>query len=235
MPISADFPFQEYLPFWDALPRELQTELRAAAQLRHAHTDQVIHTGGRCDGFFIIVSGRLRCRTAAESGRSITLFRLFAHDVCLFSASCILKSISFTVTIEAECDTDYLRIPPAVYRRVSAASAQAAQFTNEILASRFSDVMWLMDQLLNGFSYRRGAPVRQRYAAHHARKNCAAFGKRARSRYARTQLPRARRHDHAFPRRHCDCRQRAAVRARRRRHSVTLSQTAALPFAIFVP
>lgn len=149
MPLSADFPFQEYLPFWDALPREMQTELRAAAQLRHAHTDQVIHTGGRCDGFFIIVSGRLRCRTAAESGRSITLFRLFAHDVCLFSASCILKSISFTVTIEAECDTDYLRIPPAVYRRVSAASAQAAQFTNEILASRFSDVMWLMDQLLN--------------------------------------------------------------------------------------
>ena len=40
-------------------------------------------------------------------------------------------------------------IPPEVYRQLMEQSAPAANFTNELMAGHFSDVMWLLDQVLN--------------------------------------------------------------------------------------
>ena len=86
-------------------------------------------------------SGQLRAYILSEAGREITLYRLFDLDICLFSASCIMRSIQFEVTIEAEKDTDLLVIPAEIYKGIMEESAPAANFTNEIMASRFSEVM----------------------------------------------------------------------------------------------
>ena len=84
----------------------------------------------------------------SEEGREITLFRLFERDLCLFSASCMMPNIQFDTIIETEKDTDFWLIPPNVYKSVMEASAALANYTNEILSSRFSDVMWLMEQII---------------------------------------------------------------------------------------
>ena len=54
----------------------------------------------------------------------------------------------FDVLIEAEKDTDVWVIPPNIYRTVGEESAPMANYTNQIIASRFSDVMWTMDQIM---------------------------------------------------------------------------------------
>ena len=69
-------------------------------------------------------------------------------DICLFSASCMMHSIQFDITIEAERDTDFWLIPTEVYKRMMETSAPLANYTNEIMASRFSEVMWLMEQIM---------------------------------------------------------------------------------------
>ena len=61
----------------------------------------------------------------------------------------MVKSILFDVIVEAEQDTEILHIPVDVYRDLMDNSAAVANFTNELMAARFSDVMWLMDQVLN--------------------------------------------------------------------------------------
>lgn len=76
------------------------------------------------------------------------MYRLFERDICLFSASCMMNSIQFDMTVSAEKDTEVLVIPSEIYKDVMEASAPLATYTNEVMASRFSDVMWLVDQVL---------------------------------------------------------------------------------------
>ena len=84
----------------------------------------------------------------SEEGREITLYRLLEGDICLFSASCMMRSIQFEVMIEAEKDTELWIIPSDSYKSVMDQSAPLANFTNEVMAARFSEVMWLLEQIL---------------------------------------------------------------------------------------
>ena len=93
-------------------------------------------------------SGQLRAYILSEEGREITIYRLFDRDMCLFSASCMMRSIQFDVTIAAEKDTDLWIIPVEIYQSIMAESAPLANYTNEIMAARFSDVMWLIEQIM---------------------------------------------------------------------------------------
>lgn len=80
--------------------------------------------------------------------REITLYRLFERDLCLFSASCMMRSIQFDITIQAEKDTELWVIPAEIYKQVMDESAPLSNFTGEVMAARFSDVMWLIEQIL---------------------------------------------------------------------------------------
>ena len=64
------------------------------------------------------------------------------------SASCIMRSIQFEVTIEAEKDTELWVIAAETYQGIMEESAPVSNYTNELMSSRFSDVMWLMEQIM---------------------------------------------------------------------------------------
>ncbi len=96
----------------------------------------------------LILSGQIRAYTTSSDGREITLYRLFDRDICLFSASCIMNSIQFDITLAAEKDSEVVVIPSETYKKIMNVSAPLANFTNEVMASRFSDVMWLVDQVM---------------------------------------------------------------------------------------
>ena len=141
--------FQSYFPIWDKLSRTQQERILESLACRQVEKGTVIHNGSAdCVGLLVVRSGQLRAYILSDEGREITVYRLFDRDICLFSASCILRSAQFDITIEAEKDTDLWVIPPEVYRGVMEASAPAANYTNEIMAARFSEVMWLVEQIL---------------------------------------------------------------------------------------
>lgn len=141
--------FQDFFPVWDKLTPHQQEKLANTVRYEYAKKGTIIHNGSLdCVGVLLIHSGQLRAYMISEEGREITLFRLFERDLCLFSASCMMPNIQFDTIIEAEKDTDFWLIPPNVYKSVMEASAALANYTNEILSSRFSDVMWLMEQIM---------------------------------------------------------------------------------------
>ena len=137
-----------YFPIWNKLNINEQQALSAKAQELHYNRGDLIHTGGDCMGLVLVTSGQLRAYTVSEDGREITLYRLFERDICLFSASCMMNSIQFDIALSAEKDTDVILIPSDIYRSIMEGSAPLANYTNEVMASRFSDVMWLMDQIM---------------------------------------------------------------------------------------
>ena len=138
-----------YLPIWKQLSKEDQQALEAAAIFRSVPKGTIVHNGSAdCIGVLVIKSGQLRSYIVSDEGREVTLYRLLERDICLFSAACMMSSIRFEVTIETEKDSDIWLIQTDTYREVMERSAPLANYTCQVLASRFTEVMWLMDQIL---------------------------------------------------------------------------------------
>ncbi|MBM6898897.1 Crp/Fnr family transcriptional regulator [Gemmiger formicilis] len=141
--------FAQYFPVWDKLTPAWQRDLAAAAVLRKVPAGTLLHNGSAdCIGFLLVRTGQLRAYILSDEGREITLYRLFARDMCLLSASCILRGLQYDVAIQAEKDTELWQIPAQRYKQLMEESAPVANYTNEVMATRFSDVMWLMEQIL---------------------------------------------------------------------------------------
>ena len=139
----------EYFPIWEKLNENEKATLTEAAQPRVVKKGTVVYNGSSdCVGLFLIRSGQLRAYILSDEGREVTIYRLFERDICLFSASCMMSSIQFEIAIEADKDTELWVIPSAVYKHLMEESAVIANYTNEIMASRFSEVMWLIEQIM---------------------------------------------------------------------------------------
>ena len=141
--------FQDYFPIWNKLTALQQNRILGSLISRKAEKGTIIHNGSMdCTGLLLIKSGLLRAYILSDEGREITIYRLFERDMCLFSASCIMRSIQFEITIEAEKDTELWVIPAEIYKSIMEESAPVANYTNELMATRFSDVMWLIEQIM---------------------------------------------------------------------------------------
>ena len=139
----------EYLPFWNKLTAQQQRRLADSAEVLRAKAGAVIHNGSMdCLGLLVIRSGQLRVYILSQEGREITLFRLFQRDSCLFSSSCVLPDIQFDVIIEAEKDSEMWVIPSGQFKELMEQSAAAANYANQLISSSFSEVVWLMEQIM---------------------------------------------------------------------------------------
>ncbi len=137
-----------YFPIWNQLNTDDRRSLSANARVMHYNKGDLIHTGEKCTGLILVTAGQLRAYTVSDDGREITMYRLFGRDMCLFSASCMMHSIQFDIAISAQQDSDVILIQSEAYCKVMENSALLANYTNEVMASRFSDVMWLIDQIM---------------------------------------------------------------------------------------
>lgn len=141
--------FSFYFPIWNQLDDAQKKLLQQSAVFRLVRKGTTIHNGSEnCTGLLLLGSGQLRAYILSDEGREITIYRLLAHDICLFSASCMMNSIQFEISVEAEKDTAFWIIPADIYKKLMLESAAVSNYTNEVMATRFSDVMWLMEQVL---------------------------------------------------------------------------------------
>lgn len=140
---------REAFPFWNQLTQRQQTLLEQSVSSSSYRKDQRLHDGAQdCMGLILVLSGHLRAFILSDSGKEITIYRLFERDICIFSASCMLKNISFDIYIEAAEDSRILLIPTAVYNELNQTCLAVSNFTSQLISSRFSDVMWVMEQVL---------------------------------------------------------------------------------------
>ena len=141
--------FSQYFPIFHQLTPAQQQKLLSAVTLRSVKKGDVVHNGAiECTGLVLVRSGQLRAYMLSSEGREITLYRLFDRDICLLSAACMISSLQFEVTISAEKDTDVYIVSPVLYKQLMQESVQIANYTNELMATRFSEVMWLVEQIM---------------------------------------------------------------------------------------
>lgn len=141
--------YQEVLRFWKDLTNDQKALVNQSITKKHFNKGEAMRSGSsNCSGLFLIESGQVRAYIVSETGKEITLYRLFERDVCIFTASCLMKNINFDIFIETEKETTAYLIPTVIYEKLSKESMAIQAFANELMASRFSDVMWIMEQAL---------------------------------------------------------------------------------------
>ena len=138
-----------YFPIWNKLTKEQQERIESASEFRKVKKGTVLHNGSLdCLGLLLIRSGQLRAYILSEEGREITIYRLFEMDICLFSASCVMPNMQFDIVIEAEKDTELWIIPACLYKDLMDESLAVATYANNLISSHFSELMWLVEQIM---------------------------------------------------------------------------------------
>ena len=138
-----------YFSVWGKLAPATQQALSAAVMSRRAEVGTVLYRGeAECLGLVVLKSGRLRTYMISPDGREVTLYRLLEGDICLFSASCVLNGLQLDIIIEAERESELLVIPSYIFKQQMEKSLPLAHYVNEIMNSRLSEVMWLMEQIM---------------------------------------------------------------------------------------
>ncbi len=140
--------FENNFPFWNKLAKNEQDYICKNAQSVSFSKGTNAHDSSECSGVFFIRSGCLRVYIMSEDGKDITLYRLHKGDMCMLSASCVLQSVTFDVFIDAEEDSDCVVISGPAFASVSERNPDIKIFALELAVSRFSDVMWVMQQIL---------------------------------------------------------------------------------------
>ena len=139
----------EYFPIWSKLTPQQQDRILSVAELHRSSGGTVIHDGGPdCLGLLLVRNGQLRAYLLSEEGREITICRFFEMDICLFSASCVMPNMQFDIFVEAEKDSEFWVIPACLYQNLMDESLPLSNYSHNLITSHFSDVMWLMEQVM---------------------------------------------------------------------------------------
>lgn len=138
-----------YFPIWDKLTPQQQEQIAAVSDLHHVKSGTILHDGSPdCLGMLLVQKGQLRAYILSEEGREITISRFFEMDICLFSASCVIPNMMFDIFIEAEKDSEVWVIPACLYQNLMDESLILSNYSHQLITSHFTDVMWLMEQIM---------------------------------------------------------------------------------------
>ena len=140
--------YREIFSFWDGIPEEDRDYICRNSDVFTYPKGKNIHDGSECSGVILVHSGSLRLYMMSDEGKEITLYRLHKGDMCMLSASCVINSITFDVFVDAEEDSECYVISGPAFAAAAERNPAVKIFALETAVGRFSDVMWVMQQIL---------------------------------------------------------------------------------------
>ena len=136
------------LPYWDKLTAEERVLAEQGTRRVTFARDAQVMTGGDCMGLVLVERGCLRAYLLSEEGREVTVFRVAAGESCVLSATCVMSQITFETHMVAEEETELLVLNSGTFRRLTEENIHIRCFLYEMAAERFSEVLWVMQQIL---------------------------------------------------------------------------------------
>lgn len=137
------------LPFWNLLT-DKEKEILKDNTIERTYTKGsiVFDNSSSCLGLLNVISGQVRAYLVSDEGKEVTIFKLEDNDLCVLSASCIIKQITFDTQLVANEDTKVLIVPSNIIEDLAYMNIELRCYLYEKALARFSDVMWNMQELL---------------------------------------------------------------------------------------
>lgn len=137
------------LPFWNLLiDKEKEILKDNAIERTYTKGSIVFDNSSSCLGLLNVISGQVRAYLVSDEGKEVTIFKLEDNDLCVLSASCIIKQITFDTQLVANEDTKVLIVPSNIIEDLAYMNIELRCYLYEKALARFSDVMWNMQELL---------------------------------------------------------------------------------------
>lgn len=141
--------FKQYFPFWDKLSEnEKEQWIQETRTVKYEKGCKMFQCESGCNGIMIVKSGQMRTYISSKEGREITLFRVFKDDVCVLSAAGLMEAIVFDVMIDVVENSEVLMIPLSVCKVIMKNHPEFEAYLYRTATERFSDVLWIMQQIL---------------------------------------------------------------------------------------
>lgn len=140
--------YKTMFPFWNNISEGDKSYICNNTVALTYTKGTTIHDGTVCSGVILVRTGSLRVYIMSEDGKAITLYRLHDGDMCMLSAPCVLQSVTFDVFVDAEENSECYVISGCAFSDVASRNPEVKIFSLETAVSRFSDVMWVMQQIL---------------------------------------------------------------------------------------
>jgi CRP/FNR family transcriptional regulator, anaerobic regulatory protein len=138
---------QLYPPLESLTSAEFSVLLNPAATISIPAGTTVFLENQPCQGFPLVVSGKIKVFKSAPNGRELLLYRVSPSGSCIISSSCLLAHTDYNARGIAETDVTLLLIPPSLFSQILLAHTAFRDFVFHLFAERISHLMQLVEEV----------------------------------------------------------------------------------------
>lgn len=136
-----EFPLNKYLSPSD------RAVVRQNMRIQDVEAGTVLFDSTSCKGVLVVIRGVVRVYIVSESGREITLYRLFENDVCTLSISCLMGTMPMQAMIKADTDCRIASLSNDIFSVLHEKSPEIQKLMLTTMNARLNDVMWVVEQV----------------------------------------------------------------------------------------
>ncbi|MDR2189352.1 MAG: Crp/Fnr family transcriptional regulator [Azonexus sp.] len=128
-------------------PEQQMALLQPAAVMRLPAGAQVFAERQPCQGFPLLLEGRIKVGKSAANGRELMLYRVEPGGSCIISSSCLLGRSDYNARGVAETPLTLLLLPVPVFAELMLAHAPFRDFVFHLFAERIAELMQLVEEV----------------------------------------------------------------------------------------
>ena len=133
-------------PALASIPSDVLTTLLQSAMSLPAGTE-VFAERQPCQGFPLLLDGRIKVVKKTSSGREMVLYRVGPGGSCIISSSCLLGHSDYNARGIAELPLSMLVLPASVFSTLIVEHAAFRDFVFHLFADRISELMQLVEEV----------------------------------------------------------------------------------------
>ena len=135
-------------PALAGLPSErLRALLRPEAIMQVPAGTQIFAEHQPCQGFPLLLAGRIKVVKLAASGRELMLYRVTPGGSCIISSSCLLGHTDYNARGIAETSLTLLALPVTAFAALMLEHAPFRDFVFNLFAERIGELMQLVEEV----------------------------------------------------------------------------------------
>lgn len=135
------------LPFWQQLSQGEKEEIITKSHIIHYEKGEIVHAKHiECTGVLIVIEGAFRSYISTPNGREITLFELYERDICMLSAACVFRNITYDISLSATEESSAILIDSTTFKDLAQNNHSVLEFLLELTQNKLSDVLYTLEQ-----------------------------------------------------------------------------------------
>jgi CRP/FNR family transcriptional regulator len=139
------------VPMLAAVEPEVLRRARQAAQVVSLPAGfTVFEPGAACRNYIVVLSGSVKVRMQAASGREIVLYRVAGGETCVLTTSCLIQGTDYDAEAVTETPVTALLIPKAAFDDMMNASGAFRHFIFSSFSTRLNELLGLVNEVAFG-------------------------------------------------------------------------------------